>query len=48
MIYKDAKWVQSTEGNHTTLTAVSDNQQNIQQISFKRQCCVFSQNSYSK
>eukprot|EP00116_Pleurobrachia_bachei_P009633 sb/3469895/ len=34
--------------NHTTLTGVSDNRQNIQHISFKRQCCVFSQNSYSE
>eukprot|EP00116_Pleurobrachia_bachei_P003073 sb/3463335/ len=35
-------------GNHTTLTEVSDNRENIQHISFKRQCCVFSQNSYSE
>ena len=35
-------------GNHTTLTGVSDNRQNIQHNSFKRKCRVFSQNSYSE
>eukprot|EP00116_Pleurobrachia_bachei_P018419 sb/3478681/ len=35
-------------GNHTTLTGVSDNRQNRQHNSFKRQCRIISHNSYSE